>query len=142
MSPTGLLLYLIALLLIGAHVAWMTWHGLGDPPAGWTYNDLLTILLTVTIIVMTALGLGIALLAVWGYKNLRDGAIEKAEKAVSDKADSYLKSQAFRDTLDSAINERIKKEVAGELRDLQQGVENGDGTAEEIPDLPPAPGGV
>ncbi|HTT98273.1 MAG TPA: hypothetical protein VMF58_09500 [Rhizomicrobium sp.] len=46
--------------------------------AGWTAEGLVTVILTATTVVLAALGIAVALVAIWGYDRIKDAAIKGA----------------------------------------------------------------
>lgn len=45
---------------------------------GWTAEGLVTVILTATTVVLAALGIGVALVAIWGYDRIKEAAIKGA----------------------------------------------------------------
>jgi hypothetical protein len=52
--------------------------------AGWTAEGLVTVILAATTVVLAALGIAVALVAIWGYDRIKDAAIkESTTKAIA-----------------------------------------------------------
>ncbi len=77
------LLFLNLALLAG--FGWFVYRdGLGAPPSGWDWKDLVTILLTAVTVILAATALFVAVLAVWGYTTIRQHAETTARNVAAD----------------------------------------------------------
>lgn len=54
--------------------------GLQHDPSGWTYQDLVSVLLTAIGVLLAIVALFVAVLAIWGYSALKEAAAEVAAK--------------------------------------------------------------
>ena len=81
-------------------------------------NDWLTATLSVLTISLTILGVLIALIAVWGYRGIRDEAKSIADLAAKQQISSYLDSEAIQDKLKEEIRKRIEDEADKLFADL------------------------
>lgn len=110
------------------------------PGPGWEYKDLVAILLSVVSIVVTFIGIIVAVAAIWGYQSIRAIAEQKAEETSRAGCDDYLKSESFQATVGAAIREQIENEVRSAFQtDLGASV-LGQAPATPPPPLhPPAP---
>ncbi len=72
----------LILFLIWAFVS----RGLGAPPANSSYSDLVTIMLGAIAVILAAVTVFIAILAIWGYTALKEGAEKEARTVATDVA--------------------------------------------------------
>lgn len=63
------------------------------------YKDFISILLTAITVALAVLALGIAALAIWGYKEFMSKAHDSAVKVADDSVKAYLDSPAFVEAL-------------------------------------------
>ena len=97
-------------------------RGLEPTPANWQYADLVTVILTATTIILAAIALGIALIAVWGYKVI----IEQSEKVARDQADKvatdlvneYLSREEIKNRIRALVDDRVRKEADSVVDDI------------------------
>lgn len=84
-------------------------HGASSiQPGDWEYKDLIAVLLTVVSIIVTFIGIIVAVAAIWGYQSLKSVAEQKAEETSRLGCDVYFQSDAFRVRVDSALQTRIE----------------------------------
>lgn len=69
------------------------------PPAPWTVVDVVTVALAVATLMLGALAIFIGVLAAWGYRDIKEAALKKAEEGAREVAtDVAARSmQAFLD---------------------------------------------
>jgi len=93
-----------------ALVVWLvSAHGSASiRPGTWEYKDLISVLLTVVSIIVTFIGIIIAVGAIWGYQSLRGIAEQKAEETSKLGSDVYLQSDAFKVRVDAALQARLE----------------------------------
>lgn len=77
-------------------------------PGAWEYKDLVSVLLTVVSIIVTFIGIIIAVGAIWGYQSLRGIAEQKAEETSRAGCDAYLSSELFNLRVDAALQSRLE----------------------------------
>ena len=77
-------------------------------PGKWEYKDLISILLTVVSVIVTFIGIIVAVAAIWGYQSIRNVAEQKAEETSRQGCDDYLRSDVFRNAIDLALQARIE----------------------------------
>jgi heme/copper-type cytochrome/quinol oxidase subunit 2 len=113
MNPTALIISVIGLILIVLNVYFMTTLRVPDPYGALEYKDLVSILLTAVTVVLAVLGIAIAILAIWGYKEFMAKAESKATESAGAVAktlvDTYLTSEEFSIRFAQAA-ERLNKE--------------------------------
>lgn len=81
-------------LFVGFVVMWF--RGIHEPTVGlWTYNDMISTLLTVVTVVLASVAVFVGLAAVWGYQSITKQAELKAVEAASEAGKIYLESDAF-----------------------------------------------
>jgi hypothetical protein len=92
---TSALLLIVNLALFGILVIFFAARGAKLSPP-WDGPAVVTVVLTVATVVLAAVGIGVALLAVWGYATLREhaGNIAKVEavKAAAEAADARVQA--------------------------------------------------
>ncbi|MCG8562674.1 MAG: hypothetical protein MI824_22985 [Hyphomicrobiales bacterium] len=132
------ILTVFVLLVLGILIAffflYVATRGVGG--SVWSYKDFVTISLTVVTVVLAALGLGIALLAIWGYAQIEKLAGQKAEEVAKKAAEDHLSSEEFRErfreTIEKLQEERAIRSVTGE-----ESPKAGEGDAERAEPTPP-----
>jgi hypothetical protein len=60
----------------------------------WNQLDTLAVILSALGAILTALGIGIALLALWGYTSIRDEVVKRAETVASGVAEAVARDKA------------------------------------------------
>jgi hypothetical protein len=83
------------------------------PAAGWSAVEVVTVVLAALAVLMTVLGIFIAVLAVWGYARLADDARNAAILAARD-ATSNLVPLVVREEIDRQMGSGRYGEAAGE----------------------------
>lgn len=141
--PTGFITFIVGLTLIGLAITGLVTYRAPDPSGALEYKDLISILLTAVTVVLAVLGIGIAILAIWGYKEFMTKAESKAEEAASKIAkelvNTYLTSEEFTIRFTEAVQRLHKDEAALRVKPAGQpegkGVQNA-GVQENFPTLP------
>lgn len=67
------------------------------------YDQYVGVLLTCVAILVTALGVGIGVLALWGYTNIRDTVTEVALKSSEEQVDVAIRSGKFNEAIHRAV---------------------------------------
>lgn len=98
---TNALTFICLLLLLDAQGASMIVKG------DWEYKDLVAVLLSVVSIIVTFIGIIVALAAIWGYQTIKSMAEEKAVQTSSVAINAHLGSDAFSTKVDEAIRARM-----------------------------------
>jgi len=80
-------------------------------PGSWKYEDLVSILLSVVSVLVTGIGIVIAVAAIWGFQSLRSLAEQKAEETSRAGFTEYLGSDTFKQQIDAALKARIEHEA-------------------------------
>lgn len=83
----------------------------------WEYKDLIGILLTVVSVIVTFVGIIIAVAAIWGFQTLKSMAEEKAVETSRTGSAAYLKSDAFKADLKAEIQEAIQSAAREAVQD-------------------------
>lgn len=82
-------------------------HGLDAPQANWSYSDLVTVLLAAIAIILTALGLGIAILAIWGYQKIADHAVQRSVEVMNERFDKMMEEQNLKERISAIVQPHI-----------------------------------
>jgi len=105
-----------------------------DKPVVGSY-DFISILLTAVTVVVAVLAIGIAILAIWGFKEFKNQAHNAAGEIAKVEVDAYLESPKFQAALRAAVEIRDREEVlAAAAAKGPQGSSNATGTP-----IPPVP---
>ncbi|MDP3117973.1 MAG: hypothetical protein Q8N19_12765 [Phenylobacterium sp.] len=88
------LLLLVNTVLFGLALWFVCTRGLQSAPQGFSYQDLVTILLTAIAVILAAVTVFVALTALWGYTALKESAKIAAEQVARDIAEETAKSTA------------------------------------------------
>ena len=98
------------------------------------YKDFVSILLTGITIVLAVLAAGIALLAVWGFKEFETRVNAETARVAGKQVDAYLNSAPFNRRLDALVEARGREQVLAKASAADSGGNSNDGTP-----IPPAP---
>jgi hypothetical protein len=101
-------------------------------PGTWEYKDLIAVLLSVVAIIVTFIGLFVAVGAIWGYQAIRGIAEHRAEEAAISSSQIHLGSEAFKADLLIAIREQMENEVRGMVQTAISG-QRSDPVAASVP---------
>lgn len=82
------------LVLFGLALWFLCTRGLQTAPKGFSYQDLVTILLTAIAVMLAAVTIFVALVALWGYSALKENAKAAAEKVAKETAEETAKGAA------------------------------------------------
>lgn len=85
---------LLNLVLFGLAIWFISTRGLQEAPKGFSYQDLVTILLTAIAVILAAVTIFVALVALWGYTALRENAKAAAEKVARETAEEAARAEA------------------------------------------------
>jgi hypothetical protein len=83
----------------------------------WEYKDLVAVILSSVSIIVTFIGIIIAVAAIWGFQTLRGMAEEKAVETSKLGSAAYLKSEAFKADLKAEIQEAIQSAARDAVQD-------------------------
>jgi hypothetical protein len=107
---------------------------------GIEYKDLVSIQLTALTLVVAALGVGVAFLAVWGYKEFMERAKDSAREAASEVAkntvSSHLKGDSFVNEVRAALDQLYEEHAARRTQPPTEPQGAEDGRGDDIPRLP------
>jgi hypothetical protein len=84
-----------------------------------SYETFISISLTAVTVVLAVLALLIGILALWGYRAIKDEARVIAEKASKDKIAELLDGESIRDKLKEEVSARLTVESAQLFDDLR-----------------------
>lgn len=84
---------------------------------GWDYKDVIAVLLTVVTVVLTFIGLVVALAAIWGWQTISQGAATEAAKASASQTDHHLQSDTFKAGLKLLIMEQMENMKKSSVQD-------------------------
>lgn len=107
----NIIMFVCLLLLLDAQGANLITAG------AWKYQDLAAVLLSTVSIIVTFLGIIVALAAIWGYQTLRRLAEEKAVETSNQAIGLHLKSDAFTAVIDETIRERMAASAREAVQD-------------------------
>jgi hypothetical protein len=101
----NLAIFVMAVLFIGK-------YGLSPGPGTtWHYSDLVVIVLTAVGVLITALGVGIAIMALWGYQKITDHAVDQSLKFTSDRVtkrlEEYLSTQEVQERIRALVDAKV-----------------------------------
>lgn len=85
---------LLNVVLFGIAFWFVCTRGLQSAPQGFSYQDLITILLTAIAVILAAVTIFVALVALWGYTALKENAKAAAEKVARDTAEETARAEA------------------------------------------------
>ncbi len=85
---------LLNVVLFGLAFWFISTRGLQAAPQGFSYQDLVTILLTAIAVILAAVTIFVALVALWGYTALKENAKAAAEKVARETAEETAKLEA------------------------------------------------
>jgi len=106
---------------------------------GWTYPELITVLLTAVTVVLAVLGLGIAVIAIWGYDRIERSASAAAVTAAKSMIESHLRSDEFTGKIREIVEGLPKSEAFEGLKPGEgaiNGNDNGEKPFESAPSDP------
>ena len=141
MKPLEFIVYITALVIIGLGLVFVGSHVIDDAPEGWKFIDLITILLTTAVVVITALGIGIAILGVWGYNTIQSLALKKADEAVPEAVAKALEHDGFKEMVRAQLDDlRCEDAARRTTKKVDEGDDDGGGPGPDA-DFPQVPGG-
>jgi hypothetical protein len=86
-------------------------------PSGMTYNELAALVLGGAALTVTSVGIGVAVLALWGYNDINARAEKRAQSAATEKIDAEMADGKLRRHVEAAAAAKIDAELAnGNLR--------------------------
>ena len=86
----------------------------GDPVSNVpnpTYSELIGIILTAVTVVLAGLAIVIAILAVWGYKSIKDEAASAADRAVERRVDEAVKAHVSEDAMEKHFTKEVRRRL-------------------------------
>jgi hypothetical protein len=99
--------------IIGGAVVWLMQRGsFSLSPAGMTFEQLAALLLAFASFLVTVLGVGVAVLALWGYAQFKGLVDEAAQKAAVKKVDEELKEGELRRHTELVVTTFLQKGLA------------------------------
>lgn len=84
-----------------------------------THAESAVIALTAATVVLGAVALVLAIVGIWGYRNIKDGAIQFASKKIGEEMEKQLKSAGKGGAFDKAVQRALKQTVYGSPQDDQ-----------------------
>lgn len=107
-----------AFALFAACLWFVVSRGIESPGNSWKYSDLITVLLTAISALLAVLGIIIAILALWGYRTIRQASEEQARhtarRVAKQEMAAFLDSlgyDAYRSAKQEKVRQRLKSEV-------------------------------
>lgn len=107
----NLVLTIALILLLNAEGAGMIVKG------DWEYKDLISVLLTVVSLIVTFIGIIIAIAAIWGFQTLKAMAEAKAVETSRTGSENFLKSEEFQSIVDRQIQASIQASARDAVQD-------------------------
>jgi hypothetical protein len=89
------------------------------PTEGLKYSEFLAITLTALAVILASIGIFIAILAIWGYKAIRDEAARIASKTSVDAIRQFLAEANIKSTLRDMVAKHVKQESDELWDDIQ-----------------------
>jgi len=83
----------------------------------WEYKDLVAILLTVVSVIVTFVGIIVAVAAIWGFQTIRAMAEEKAVEVSRAGSTQYLQSEEFAASVRAQVDEEMRKRAQEAVQD-------------------------
>lgn len=83
-----------------------------------SYQDWVTAILSVLGMALTVLGVVIAVLAIWGYRSIREEAIKSAEVASLKAVEKYFDGAGIPEKLKALVEERLAADADQVFKDL------------------------
>ena len=98
--------------------------------ASQTAIDAISTVLSVSTWALGIIGIAVALIALWGWTTLKEGAREKAKQIANDRLDSYMASGEFKELMQARVDVAIKaKWQESLLKRLEETVRSADDEA-------------
>ena len=107
----NILMFVTLLVLLDAQGAGLISKG------DWEYKDLVAVLLSTLSVIVTFVGIIIAVAAIWGFQTLRNMAEEKAIETSKLGSAAYLSSDEFKASLNTAIEGAIQSAARDAVQD-------------------------
>lgn len=76
--------------------------------ASQTAIDAIGTVLTVSTWALGIIGFAVALIALWGWSTLKEGAREKAKQIANERLDSYMASDEFKELMQARVDVAVK----------------------------------
>lgn len=104
--------------IVGGGIVWIGQSGSFQlRPVGMTYPDLAVILLTAVAVIVAIFGGMLALVAIWGFNQLKRDAVSAAETAGSAEIREQIENGALRDYIKAEIERLTIEEINSERMD-------------------------
>lgn len=107
----NLALFALLLLLLDAQGAALI------RPGAWEYKDLIAVLLSVVSLIVTFIGVIVAVAAIWGFQTIRGIAEQMAVETSKTGSESYLGSEAFNQRIDAALTAALEARARDAVQD-------------------------
>jgi hypothetical protein len=82
---------------------------LAQTSEGWSYADLVVVMLTAVGVLVATLGIGVAILAVWGYAKIAENAVERSLSAVTKRLDDMTTTSELQERIKRVVDPKIEK---------------------------------
>ena len=102
---------LLNIVLFGFACWFISTRGLQVAPQGFSYQELVTILLTAIAVILAAVTIFVALVALWGYTALKENAKAAAEEVARETAEETARTEAV-----AAARTLTMRELPGMVR--------------------------
>lgn len=106
--------------ILGGLIVWgAQGHYISLRPEGLTYAELAAVLLGVASLMVGVIGIGVAILAIWGFKYFKQIAVSEAQRKVSADLDAGESKRLIEETARSTAAVKVEQElVQGEARKI------------------------
>ncbi len=122
--------------LLGGAAVWIGQRGSFNlTPVGMTYDQLAATLLAGSALLVTIFGVGIAILALWGFNSMKDGAVRAAKTAAVERVDNQLASGEIRVHVENIVLRFMRERTQdGSLQALVEEQENKENELKTVDD--------
>jgi hypothetical protein len=86
-------------------------------PGDWEYKDLIAVLLTTVSLIVTFIGVIVAVAAIWGFQTLRTIAEQISVETSQRGSDNFFQSESFTQRVDAAITTAMQARARDAVQD-------------------------
>jgi type III secretory pathway component EscU len=118
-NPVRVMSALIGGVLGGAAVFFLQSGHLNLKPATMTFEQFAGILLTAVAVIVAVFGAGLAILAFWGFRQLKQASIEASVKMAKDQVDEIIRQEISSPEMEQRIRNRVDEILLGSEKDKE-----------------------
>lgn len=128
-NPVRLIWAFLGSVVGGATVFFLQSNELRLIPATMTFEQFAGILLTAVAVIVAVFGAGLAILAFWGFAQIKKESVKAAVSVASGKVDEIIRQEIASPEMEQRIMNRVDEILLGNQRDreLDEGEEEADG---------------